>query len=62
MTTDPIVQEVREARAAIAEEYGYDSARYLAWAREQTRLLNQTAPAPHAAKPRRAPRKRPALA
>jgi len=62
MKPDPIVQEVREARAAIAEEFGFDSARYLAWAREQTRLLNQAPSAPKAAKPRRLPKKKPALA
>jgi len=32
---DRIVQEVREARAQIAEEFGYDRARFWAWARDQ---------------------------
>lgn len=32
---DSIVQEVREARAQIAEEFGYDRARFWAWARDQ---------------------------
>ena len=34
---DTIVQEVREARAALAEQFGYDRARIIAWAREQTK-------------------------
>ncbi len=33
---DTIVQEVRDARAAIAAEFGYDLGKYLAWIREQT--------------------------
>ena len=32
---DSIVQEVREARAQIAEEFGYDRSRFWAWARDQ---------------------------
>ena len=32
---DPIVQEVRDARAAIAAEFSYDLPKYLAWIREQ---------------------------
>lgn len=35
--TDTIVQEVRDIRASIAEAFGYDRARYLAWAREETK-------------------------
>lgn len=34
--TDTIVQEVRDARAAIAAEFDYDLGKYLAWIREQT--------------------------
>lgn len=41
MNTDPIVQEVREARAAIAAEFGYDLSKYLAWIREQTQLRKE---------------------
>ena len=33
---DTIVQDVRDARAAFAERFGYDRARIIAWAREQT--------------------------
>ena len=33
--TDTIVQEVREARAQIAADFGYDRARFWAWARSQ---------------------------
>lgn len=33
--TDTIVQEVREARAEIAAEFGYDRAKFWAWARGQ---------------------------
>ncbi len=32
---DSIVQEVREARAEIAAEFGYDRAKFWAWARGQ---------------------------
>ena len=32
---DSIVQEVRDARAEIAAEFGYDRARFWAWARGQ---------------------------
>jgi hypothetical protein len=42
MKTDPIVQEVREARAAIAAEFSYDLSKYLAWIREQTQLRKET--------------------
>lgn len=41
MTADSIVQEVRDARAAIAGKFGYDLPKYLAWAREQTRLRKE---------------------
>lgn len=41
MMTDPIVQEVRDARASIAAEFGYDLSTYLAWIREQTRLRKE---------------------
>lgn len=34
---DTIVQEVRDARAAFAERFGYDRSRIIAWAREQTK-------------------------
>ncbi len=36
--TDSIVQEVRDARASIAAEFGYDLSKYLVWIREQTEL------------------------
>ncbi len=32
---DTIVQEVRAARAQIAADFGYDRAKFWAWAREQ---------------------------
>ena len=41
MKTDPIVQEVRDARASIAAEFGYDLSKYLVWIREQTQLRKQ---------------------
>ena len=41
MTTDAIVQEVRDARASIAAEFGYDLSKYLVWIREQTRLRKE---------------------
>ena len=42
MTIDPIVQEVREARAAIAAEFGYDLSQYLVWIREQTQIRKES--------------------
>ena len=41
MNTDSIVQEVREARASIAAEFGYDLSKYLVWIREQTKLRKE---------------------
>ena len=34
---DTIVQEVRDIRASIAAEFGYDRTKIIAWAREQTK-------------------------
>ena len=39
--TDSIVQEVRDARASIAAEFGHDLTKYLAWIREQTKLRKE---------------------
>jgi len=39
--TDSIVQEVREARAQIAAEFGHDRARFWAWARNQQEAERQ---------------------
>ena len=39
---DTIVQEVREIRASIAAEFGYNRTSFLARAREQTRLRKHT--------------------
>ena len=39
--TDCIVQEVRDARASIAAEFGYDLSKYLTWIREQTKLRKE---------------------
>lgn len=39
--TDTIVQEVRDSRAAFAERFGYDRARIIAWAREETKARKQ---------------------
>jgi hypothetical protein len=33
---NPIIDEIREARAALAAEHGYDLARINDWARQQT--------------------------
>ena len=41
MIADPIVQEVRDARASIAAEFGYDLSKYLVWIREQTKLRKE---------------------
>jgi hypothetical protein len=37
MNDDTIVKEVRDIRAAIAAEFGYDRTKLIAWAREQTK-------------------------
>jgi hypothetical protein len=37
MNDDTIVQEVRDIRASIAAEFGYDRTKLIAWAREQTK-------------------------
>jgi len=37
MITDSIVQDVRDARASIAADFGYDLSKYLVWIREQTK-------------------------
>ncbi len=39
---DPIVQEVRDIRASIAEKFGFDRKRILAWARAQTAARKAT--------------------
>ena len=47
MNDDTIVQEVRDIRAAIAAEFGYDRTKLIAWAREQTKqrkALGNTSP------------------
>ena len=41
MKTDSIVQEVRDARASISAEFGYDLSKYLVWIREQTKLRKE---------------------
>jgi len=33
---DPIVQEVREARAAVAADFGFDLHKFFAWAKAHT--------------------------
>jgi hypothetical protein len=33
---DPIVQEVRQARAAVAADFGYDLHKFFAWAKTHT--------------------------
>jgi len=38
---NPIIEEIREARAALAAEHGYDLIRINDWARQQT-LARQT--------------------
>jgi len=45
---DTIVEEVREARAAFAERFGYDRSRIIAWAREQTKARKALAGIPQA--------------
>jgi hypothetical protein len=40
--TDSIVQQVRDARASIAAEFGYDLSKYLVWIREQTKLRKES--------------------
>lgn len=50
MNSDPIDQEVRDARGAIAAELGYDISKYLAWIREQTQLRKEASGKPTPAK------------
>jgi len=45
---DTVVQEVREARAAFVERFGYDRTRIIAWAREQTKARKATKEQPNA--------------
>ena len=45
---DPIVQEVRAARAAIAAEFNHDLGKYLAWIREQTEARKKAMTQPKA--------------
>lgn len=40
--TDSIVQQVRDARASIAAEFGYDLSKYLVWIRAQTKLRKES--------------------
>jgi|688.fasta_scaffold220617_4 hypothetical protein len=47
---DPIVQDVRDARAAIAAEFNYDLGKYLAWIREQTEARKTAMTQPRAKK------------
>ncbi len=37
--TNPIIEEVRAARAAISAEHGYDRTKILAWARAEQAAL-----------------------
>ncbi len=47
---DCIVQEVRDARAAVAADFGYDLSKYLVWIREQTRLRKEAISQPRPGK------------
>ena len=63
---DTIVQEVRDIRASMAAEFGYDRTKLIAWAREQTKQRkalgnagpNQTLETTAAASPSPVARKR----
>ena len=44
---NPIIDEIRKARAALAEEHGYDLVRINEWAQRQTEARRR-----HAAQPR----------
>jgi hypothetical protein len=43
---NPIIEEIREARAALAEEHGYDLVRLNEWAQRQTEARRQQATQP----------------
>lgn len=40
---NPIIEEIRRARAALAEEHGYDLKRINEWARKQTEARKEQA-------------------
>ena len=42
--TNPIIEEVRAARASIAAEHGYDRTKILAWARAEQPALKMKNP------------------
>lgn len=42
--TNPIIEEVRAARASIAAEHGYDRTKILAWARSEQAALKMKNP------------------
>ncbi len=42
--TNPIIEEVRAARASIAAEHGYDRTKILAWARAEQAALKMKNP------------------
>lgn len=42
--TNPIIEEVRAARASIAAEHGYDRTKILAWARAEQAALKKKNP------------------
>lgn len=57
--TNPIIEEVRAARASIAAEHGYDRTKILAWARaEQAALKTKNPNMPVVATAGKAPRLR----
>lgn len=41
---NPIIQEIREARAALAEEHGFDRAEIISWARAKQAELKLANP------------------
>jgi hypothetical protein len=42
--TNPIIEEVRAARASIAAEHGYDRTKIIAWARAEQATLKMKSP------------------
>ena len=51
--TNSIIEDVREARAALAEEHGYDRERILEWARQKQAELTMKKPKAEMATPRK---------
>ena len=55
MIRNPIIEEVRAARAALAAEHGYDIKRINEWARQQTEAMKKASRQVRASREPRSP-------